>query len=53
MIKIIFHLFISKIYLHFIIWIYLIDIIHFLGDPYFDKLCYRALYFPILFFLYN
>ena len=43
----------QKIYHHFIIWIYLIDIIHFLGRPYFDKLCYRALYFPNLFFLYN
>ena len=39
----------QKIYHHFIIWIYFIDIIHFLGGSYFDKLCYRALYFPNLF----
>lgn len=39
----------ENIYHHFIIWIYLI--IHFLGGPYFDKLCYHALYFSNLFFL--
>ena len=27
----------------------LIDIIHFLGGPYFAKLCYLALYFPNFF----
>ena len=42
----------QKIYHHFIIWIYLIDIIHFLGGPYFDKLCYRVLYFPFFFLFF-
>ena len=40
----------QKIYHHFIIWIYLIDIVNFLSSPYFDKLCYHTLYFPNLFF---
>ena len=31
------------------VWICLIDVIHFLGGPYFAKLCYLALYFPNFF----
>ena len=42
----------QKIYHHFIIWIYLIDLIHFLCGPYFYKLCFCALYFPNLFFFF-
>ena len=43
----------QNIYHHFIIWIYLIDIIHFLGGSYFDRLCYQLNYVGFKYIIQN